>query len=196
MPAAIDRRAARTRKALHAALITLITERRFDEITVQDIIDEADVGRSTFYAHYTGKEDLLRRGFEILRVELIEAQGVSASRGAGEAADPIGFSTAMFEHAGRFKDIFRGMLGSRGSAIAIREIRLILAEIVAGSLPQDGPATARAARVQFVVGAMMSMLSWWIEERPSLPAAEVDRMFRALALDGIGADRVDEPRRQ
>ena len=56
----IDRRSRRTRQALHQALIRLIVERGYDEITVADIADAADTGRSTFYAHFTDKDDLLR----------------------------------------------------------------------------------------------------------------------------------------
>src|SRR5262245_23633686 len=58
-----DRRSRRTRQLVHTALIELMLERRYDEITVQDIIDRANVGRSTFYAHYLDKEDLLVSGF-------------------------------------------------------------------------------------------------------------------------------------
>src|SRR3954468_15906060 len=54
-----DRRSERTRQLLSAALIALMLEQRYDEITVQDIIDRANIGRSTFYAHYLDKEDLL-----------------------------------------------------------------------------------------------------------------------------------------
>jgi AcrR family transcriptional regulator len=56
----MDRRAARTRRALHGALMSLILRKGHEAITVQDIVDEADVGRSTFYAHYAGKS----QGFE------------------------------------------------------------------------------------------------------------------------------------
>jgi len=73
MAGSIDRRAARTRRALHDALMTLILRKGFDALTVQDIAREADVGRSTFYAHYPSKEELLRDGFRILRAELSEA---------------------------------------------------------------------------------------------------------------------------
>src|SRR5215213_238359 len=53
-----DRRVSRTRRSLSAALIELILEKRYDSITVQDVIDRADVGRSTFYTHYRDKDDL------------------------------------------------------------------------------------------------------------------------------------------
>src|SRR5580765_1920865 len=58
-----DRRSERTRQLLSAALIELMLEQRYDEITVQNIIDRANIGRSTFYAHYLDKEDLLVSGF-------------------------------------------------------------------------------------------------------------------------------------
>src|ERR1044071_6290760 len=60
----IDRRAGRTERSLREALIALILEKRYDAITVQNIIDRADVGRSTFYAHYRDKEDLLLSDWE------------------------------------------------------------------------------------------------------------------------------------
>jgi len=85
----MDRRAARTRRALHEALISLILRKGYDAVTIQEIIDEADVGRATFYAHYRGKEDLLRGGFEILRTELKAARdAASAKRGRGRDGPP------------------------------------------------------------------------------------------------------------
>src|ERR1700712_4163718 len=58
-----DRRSQRTRQMLSAALVALMLEKRYDEITVQDIIDQANVGRSTFYAHCLDKDDLLISDF-------------------------------------------------------------------------------------------------------------------------------------
>src|SRR5215217_6067230 len=102
----VDRRAARTRKALHEALIALILRKGYEPITVQDILDEANVGRSTFYAHYTGKEDLLRSGFKELRSVLTKA---------ATSAPPnksLGFSLALFEHACAHKHIYRALVGA------------------------------------------------------------------------------------
>ena len=59
-----DRRSQRTRRLLHQAIMSLMQEKRYDTITVQDIIDRADVGRSTFYAHFQDKEDLLNSNLE------------------------------------------------------------------------------------------------------------------------------------
>ena len=60
----IDRRVARTRRALQHALHPLILKKGYEAVTIKDICDAANVGRSTFYAHYEGKDDLMRSQLE------------------------------------------------------------------------------------------------------------------------------------
>jgi AcrR family transcriptional regulator len=184
----IDRRAARTRKALHQALMALILRKGYEAITVQDIIDEADVGRSTFYAHYAGKEDLLRSGFQFLRTTLTEAQRAARAKTDGSRDELLGFSLALFEHASGYTDVYRALVGGRGGAVAVNEIRRILSELVRKELPaaQDDGAVSRELVVQFVVGAFLTVLTWWLERKPGLPPPQVDAMFRRLALNGVG----------
>ena len=62
-PRQLDRRVRRTRRRLKEALLGLIQERPYEAVTVQNIIDRADVGRSTFYSHFRSKEELLFDGF-------------------------------------------------------------------------------------------------------------------------------------
>ncbi|RUT95980.1 TetR/AcrR family transcriptional regulator [Mesorhizobium sp. USDA-HM6] len=195
MPREIDRRAARTRKALHQALLTLMLRKGYEALSVQDIIDEADVGRSTFYAHYTGKEDLLRSGFQMLRAELKEAQSASRARAGAPHDDPLGFSTAMFEHAARYADHYRTMIGGRGGAVTENEIRLILSEMVRQELPPtfDDDAIPRDFVVQFIVGAFLTALNWWFERKPKLSPSQIDVMFRSLVLDGLSPSIGDPP---
>src|SRR5205085_389973 len=59
-----DRRSARTQRSLSEALVGLVKEKRFDDITVQEVIDRANVGRSTFYSHFRDKEDLFQKDWE------------------------------------------------------------------------------------------------------------------------------------
>jgi AcrR family transcriptional regulator len=188
MTQVMDRRAARTQKALHGALMSLIVRKGYEAITVQDIIDEADVGRSTFYSHYTGKEDLLRSGFQTLRAELAEAQRTAGAKSEAAQDEPLGFSLAMFEHACEYRHIYKALLGGRGSVIAVNEIRRVLSEIVKKELSgvREDKAIPQDVRIQFVVGAFITVLTWLLERRPRLTPSQVDAMFRRLVLNGIG----------
>jgi AcrR family transcriptional regulator len=188
MAEVMDRRAARTRKALHAALMSLILRKGYDAITVQDIIDEADVGRSTFYSHYTGRDDLLRSGFQMLRAELAEAQRAAGAKPVVPGSEPLGFSLAMFEHAGEYRHAYNALVSGRGGAIAVSEISRILSEIVKDELRdmQENEAVPQEVRIQFTVGAFITVLTWWLERRPKLAPSVVNAMFRSLVLDGIG----------
>lgn len=175
----IDRRATRTRRLLHQALIQLILRKDYEAITVQDLLDEADIGRSTFYAHYAGKDDLLRRGFEQLRTEL--AAALAAHDGARDDEPSLAFSRPMLEHAERYKHVYRAMVGSRGGAIVLAEIRRVLLDLVDPHLDRaaDSP-IPRDLAGRFLVDAFQSVLIWWLERRPDLPAQSVDAMFRRL----------------
>jgi AcrR family transcriptional regulator len=184
----MDRRAARTRRALHGALMSLILRKGYEAITVQDIIDEADVGRSTFYAHYTGKEDLLRSGFQTLRAELTEAQRTARPNIGGSQDEPLGFSLAMFEHASGYTDVYRALVDGRGGVVAVNEIRRILSEIVKKELSgvRLDETVPQEVRIEFVVGAFLTVLTWWLERSPKLTPSRVDTIFRRLVIKGIG----------
>lgn len=188
MTETMDRRAARTRRSLHRALMSLILRKNYADITVQNIIDEADIGRSTFYAHYTGKEDLLRTGFEVLRAELAGVQRTAQAKDEGSRPEPFGFSLAMFEHAAGYADIYRALVGGRGGLVAINEIRRVLSDLVKAELSgiRDDRELAQELRIRFVVDTFLTVLTWWLERKPSLKPHEVDAMFRGLAFDGIG----------
>jgi AcrR family transcriptional regulator len=177
-----DRRSVRTRRNLNDALVALILRKGYEAITVQDIIDEADVGRSTFYMHYTGKEDLLRASLQTLRAVLAEA--AAATRGQGDG--PLPFSLALFEHACAHKHIYRALAGGRGGVVVGKQMRLVLAEVVREDLatePDDG--VPAEIRVQFVVDAFLAVLSWSIGRKPALPPPRMDAIFRRLVLEGL-----------
>lgn len=189
----MDRRVQRTRETLHHALISLMIEKGFDAITIQDLLDRANVGRSTFYAHYTGKEDLLRAGLRELRRQLEKAQRADVSRELRFA-----FSRALFEHAGSHRDVYHAIVGRRSGTVVMGEMRGLLAELVKNDLKLRNPRSSardlpRAAVVQFVVGALMSLLTWWLEEKTARSAGEVDAIFRRLTLPALGEAELRAP---
>src|SRR3981081_3297269 len=119
----LDRRISRTRGMLQHALNSLIPKKGYEAITIQDICDAANVGRSTFYAHYNGKDDLKRSGFEHLRKELVERQRMFLAIPGAIRNLRLGFSLTMFEHARDHRQFHRARGSRRGGAVALGSIR-------------------------------------------------------------------------
>src|SRR5258708_28010419 len=125
-----DRRIARTEQSLHRALNTLILEKGYEATTIKDIVAQANVGRSTFYAHHGSKEGLLLNGLQHLHAALL-AQRSEALAAPGEANPPLlGFSRVFFEHVHEYCDVFQALLKNEGGPIVIRRIKRLLADVI------------------------------------------------------------------
>ncbi|MBY3177623.1 TetR/AcrR family transcriptional regulator [Rhizobium leguminosarum] len=188
----IDRRVARTQAALHRALISLILEKGYDSITVEEICQTANVGRSTFYLHYTSKDDLKQSGLESLRRHLVDSAGRVAP--GGSPREGFDFSLAMFKHARDHIDLYRALAGSRGGAVALGTIRQILSDLVRDEMSsnrdKNSPdAIPQELVVQYVVGAYMAILTWWLDGGAKLSPERIDAIFRRLASEGVNAPR-------
>jgi AcrR family transcriptional regulator len=188
---AIDRRVARTRAMLHEALMSLILKKkRYEAITIKNICDAANVGRSTFYAHYTSKDDLKRSGLENIRRLLVDRHRDALATPGDMRERSLGFSLTMFEHARDHMDLYRALAGGRGGTIALGTIRQILSDLVrnelAGTIDKNSAdVIPREFVVQYIVGAYMAVLTWWLDGGAKLPPERIDAMFRRLATEGI-----------
>jgi AcrR family transcriptional regulator len=186
----IDRRVVRTRAMLHHALMSMILEKGYEEITIGDICEAANVGRSTFYAHYTSKDDLRRSGLDHMRKRIVD-QHRDALAVNGDLRDrPLAFSLTMFEHARDHLDRYPALIGSSGGAVALTTIRETLFDLVRDELAvtidkELTDAIQRELVVQYVVGAYMAVLTWWLDGGAKLPPQRMDSMFRRLATKGI-----------
>src|SRR5882672_7903425 len=103
-----DRRSARTQRSLSEALVDLIKEKRFDEITVQEVIDRADVGRSTFYSHFRDKEDLFQKDWERFLDSF--AQRIVWEKAGTESFVPVIY---LFSHLKEFQPFYKGLVRSQ-----------------------------------------------------------------------------------
>jgi AcrR family transcriptional regulator len=176
----VDRRVQRTRQLLQNALIGMMVEKGYEATTVQDIIDRANVGRATFYAHFADKETLLASRIEDLRALLAQRQR--------EAVQPLGFSLAMFEHAREHLPLYGAIIGRESGAFVLQRIHRTIADLVAPDLKAvgfKGTAEQRALAVEFVAGAFMAVLTWWLDHDAKLPPQDVDAVFRDLVIRGL-----------
>ena len=164
----IDRRVRRTRRILGEALVELVLEKGYDSITVQDILDRADVGRSTFYAHYRDKDALFLANFDEMRERLLATV---------DKADPATVAAAVFAHAHDNRRVYQAVCGKRGGMMVHRHLHKLITGLLGNGVAAE-----------FYAGALLGLLVWWIDHdfRPS--ASRLADMYRELAT------RADPPR--
>ena len=184
----IDRRVARTRTLLHNALLSSLRSKSYDAITVEDLCAKAKIGRSTFYAHYTGKDDLLRARLKHLRDMLGERQRAAAAE--RKPRQGLIFSRIMFEHAYEHVHLHRHLLGNRGGSIAFVMVEGMLAELVREEIAPAGRTAVGDARladftVAYIVGAFMAVMDWWMKQGMALPPQQIDALFQSAVAEGV-----------
>ncbi|WP_211370370.1 TetR/AcrR family transcriptional regulator [Nonomuraea turkmeniaca] len=176
-----DRQVQRTRRLIQEALVELVLEKSYDAVTVTDIINRADVGRSTFYTHFTDKQDVLFSNLD----ELAFLHPVPAT----PSGDLFAFSLPMFEHMREQRRLVRALMGRRSSGLVQTRGEHLLAAIVRDELVAAG---ARASSsldllVVCVVGAFMGLVRAWVDGETSASPAELDTAFRVAVEPGVRA---------
>jgi AcrR family transcriptional regulator len=194
VPTGRDRRIVRTQQLLRGALRSLIQEKGFEALTVQEIIDRADVGRATFYSHFDNKDDLLVSGFEDLRASLRARQREAFSRGHTIEDRVFGFSHEVFAHTNEYREAFRAMVGQRSGAVVQRLLHKLLVDLIREDVKRTVVRAERTpmqteALVHFIAGALVGVLMWWLDGRMRLSVEEVNAYFRRLALPALKAAR-------
>ncbi len=186
-PNRYDRRYLRSRQLLSAALIELLQEKRYIDITVQDIIARANVGRSTFYAHYQDKEDLLISSLETTLENLIHPIDDGQS---GQAA----LSTLeFFRHVQAHQDLYRAMLAGRGIDLLFGKGLAMISQKIEGHL-ENSPLKGRDPSVpipvvaNFLAGSFLTLLKWWIDHKLPYSPEQMEAIYQQLVMPGtLGA---------
>ena len=180
-----DARVRRTRDALGDALIALMQEKPFDTITVQDVLDRAHVSRSTFYAHYSDKDDLLMSDAE----EFFEALSMALSA-HGDRSDRVFPVKEFFTHLSDVQPFFKALVKSgkyqenmdlaRGHFARGIERRL-------SELPRSKsiPANQLPAIAFTHAGALLSLLTWWLDRGMRESPSEMDELFHRMVWNGV-----------
>jgi AcrR family transcriptional regulator len=180
----MDRRIARTRNALGDALVALIQEKKFEDITVQEVLDRAGVGRSTFYVHYHDKEDLFVSDVEdffAMFSTVLKRHGASPKRLAPVA-----------EFCAHIQDVREFYMALRKSE-KLNDVRALGRGFFARSIEErlrtagvENNATRRMAKAHALAGSMFSLIDWWVDTGMKVEPMEVDEIFHTTAWKGLG----------
>ncbi|HEX8169226.1 MAG TPA: helix-turn-helix domain-containing protein [Thermoanaerobaculia bacterium] len=181
-----DPRVERTRDALGDALLGLMSERPFEAITVQDVLDRAGVGRSTFYAHYRDKEDLLISDVDAFW-SLISSK-VLRTREASSRVAPV---RELFEHVAGAAEVLRAFETSGRTHDVYDLGRLHFARAIEQRLgmldrARHLDASRRTALAHAFAGALLSTLTWWLGQSERLAPQQMDELYHAMVWTGVG----------
>jgi AcrR family transcriptional regulator len=162
-----DLRVRRTHKLLWEALMAELSERAFEEITVKDICERAMVHRTTFYKHYEDKYALLDQGMRQMYDALVAAEE-HVPPSAFSVEHPPPYFIHLFEHVAQHQQFYKLMLCGEGVGRFQKLVKEYIAEVAEAKVRELTPANQPLAvplamHVQFVAGAVLSLLAWWLE---------------------------------
>ena len=200
-----DRRVRRTRKALQDALISLILEKGYDSVTIEDITDRADLGRTTFYLHFRDKEELLMQAIDAIGEDFIEKHAVFLEKnGSAQSAlkklkvnldERILYH--IFDHARQNADLYKVMLRGEGSARASKRMSDII-QIETIKRLQNMPGLEMKVPLDifsiFFSGTLIEMVIWWLENDQPYSIEQMVTYFQQIFVYGaLNTLNIDYP---
>jgi AcrR family transcriptional regulator len=190
-----DRRVRRTRRALQDALISLILENGYDSVTIEDITDRADLGRTTFYLHFRDKEELLMKSIDAIGEDFIEQHAtlLDKTRSAQSALDKLKVALDerilyhIFDHARQNADLYKVMLRGEGSAKASERMRNLIRDEASKRL-QNLPGLEMKVPLDifalFFSGTLIELVNWWLENDQPYSIEQMVTYFQQLFVYG------------
>ncbi len=191
----LDRRARRTRRQLKEALFALILEKGYDAVTIEDITERADLGRTTFYLHYRDKEELLLEAIDGIAQDLIERlppQAFNIAEPPGASTDRIVEDAILiaFQHAAENAQLYRIILRGEGATQAHARLHTIIRAKAADLLQervqarQIHPQMPLDVFSSYLAGSLLATITWWLETSMPYPPEQMAEMFRMLFFQG------------
>lgn len=173
-----DKRVRRTKTLLKKALTELILEKGFENVRVQDVIDRADVGRTSFYTYFKSKEDLLLQNLDDLEGMFDSSETQSDRTSATED-----FSLHMFRHLKENWRLARVLLGNRKMPVVRNHVQGIIVKYYKNRYERDWGKSRSLVEIEaaavFSAGALISLTLWWLTlKRPPAPE-KIQEMFVA-----------------
>jgi AcrR family transcriptional regulator len=177
----------RTRGLLHEALYHLIIAGGYEHITIQDITEQANLGRTTFYLHYKDKEELLR---ESIRALLRDMQ-LEVEPDETEQCNFQVLSSRVFQHVERRQQLYRAMLKESGPTNNLSEVmRSYFIELCQRFLQQQQeqldlsciPVIEHEIFAAHAAGSLSGLISWWLDHEVSPSSDEMGAIFFQLMI--------------
>ncbi len=180
----MDRRQRKTREAIFSAFTQLLSEKSFNAITVSDIIEKADIGRATFYAHFETKDFLLKELCEELFCHIFDEMGDKhfEHRHIFSCNAPDSVFLHLFEHLQKNDNQILELLSSPNNELFLGYFKTGLRKLVENQLdtfktksdlPQD-------YYINHIASTFVETVRWWIENKTELSAQQITEYFLSV----------------
>ena len=186
----IDRRIGKTRRMLQEALFSLMQEKQYNKITIQEIIDRADVGRSTFYSHYETKDDLLFGCIENL-LESLNQYIVNYLDREDEIPRLLPV-VELFDHIKENSRLLKGLMRAESSDLFFDKVQSFwnknIGEYLQTKLPQNAePQIPFIILTNHITSTLINLLKWWVNNKMPYTSVQMDQYFQYLINPCIDA---------
>ncbi|MCB2213896.1 TetR/AcrR family transcriptional regulator [bacterium] len=182
----LDRRVQRTRKLLQDALMSLILEEGYDAISIQDITDEANLGRATFYLHFKDKDELL---LEVMAQFIDDFMGqVPQLSEAQWHLEDTKAVIKLFDFAAQHYDLYRILIIGSGGITANRQLQHSVAKNITACIEKDieeagaEPTVPTDFIANHFAGSLLSTIYWWLDNDQPYSVEEMAEMFQKVSL--------------
>jgi len=172
----LDARMQRTRSALCAALLALLEEKPFEQVTVREITRKAVVGYATFFRRYPDKEALLN---DLAAGEISALMSMTVP--ILFAADSRAACRALCAYVSERHKLW-GALLTGGAASTMREEFIRQAKQIAAGQPNPDTWLPGDLRVVYATGGVVDVLAWWLQQRPRPPAHQMAEILDRLVI--------------
>ncbi len=179
----LDRRMIKTRSAIQDALFSLMQEKQYNKITIQDIIDKANVGRSTFYAHFATKDELLFYSIEHL-LEMLNQYIESYVEHNGDKRRLIPV-VELFEHIKENRKIFRGLIKSESTSLFFEKAGAYWNNGIEKYLKMnlregEKPKVPIEILSNHITNTLINLLMWWVNSNMAYTPLQMEKYFEEL----------------
>lgn len=178
-----DRRIIKTKQVIQEALFSLMQEKQYSKITIQEIIDRANVGRSTFYSHYETKEDLLLSCIAHL-LEMLNQYIINYLEMEEEVPRLLPV-VELFDHIRENSRMMKGLMKSDSSDLFFNKIQIYWNKSIENylntKLPRNAtPEIPLIIITNHITSTLINLLKWWITNKMPYSSVEMDCFFQKL----------------
>ena len=185
MEDSMDRRQRKTRTAIFDAFISLLSQYHFSRITVGMIIERADIGRATFYAHFETKESLLEALCEELFVHILQPQQELNTKSIFFCDAPDSLFLHLFQHLNNNDNQILQLMAGQNHELFLQYFKDRLMQLVEQNLAlfqsRYSPKLPKNFWVDHIATTFVETVRWWVENgRKETPEQITDYFFLAV----------------